>query len=170
MGIFFVGNLIPTYLLKIFVLRSLGIFYRKLCKNQLKMQHKSYMQPKVVHKEDFSSFATSCVGGHRRPVQRHRNFTNNFLTIKSIKLILILGNLLKGQSHEIFLLCFFSSICSFWSYQRCPRAVWNFSKFSQSYWTSKTTPRCFGNRGVALKFWGWELCSNINQMYLYSNY
>ena len=94
-------------------------------------------------------------------------FRKNFALY--VKYIFVFS-VLKGQSHEIFLLWFFSLICSFWSYQRCPRAFWNFSKFSQIYWTLKTTPRCFGNRGVALKFWGWELCSNINQMYLYSNY
>ena len=73
---------------------------------------------------------------------------------------------LKGQSHEIFLLRFFPQS----AHSGSIRAVFNFSKFSQSYWTLKATPRCLGNQGVAQKFWGWELCSNINQMYLYSNY
>ena len=61
---------------------------------------------------------------------------------------------LKGQSHEISLLWFFSSISSFWSYLRCPRAVLIFSKFSQSYCTFKMSPGYLGNLGVAQKILG----------------
>ena len=46
---------------------------------------------------------------------------------------------LKGQSCKIFFILFFSSNSSFCSYKRCLRAVLNFSKFSQSYSTLKTS-------------------------------
>ena len=68
----------------------------------------------------------------------HRSKNNKTINLNS-EIIKCLTNL-KGQSHEIFLLRFFSSISSFWSYLRHPRAALIFSKFSQSYCTFKTTP------------------------------
>ena len=62
--------------------------------------------------------------------------------------------MLKGQSNTIFCTRFFSSIGSFWSHKRWSIAVSISFAFSSKYWTFKTTPRCFGNRGVAQKFLG----------------
>ena len=48
------------------------------------------------------------------------------------------------------------------------QGCFDFFTFSQSYWTFKTTPWCYGNRGVAQKFFGQDNFSNKNQMFLYS--
>ena len=48
----------------------------------------------------------------------------------------------------------FSSISSFWSNLRYPRAILIFSEFSQSYCTFKMTPWYLGNRGVGQTFLG----------------
>ncbi len=64
-----------------------------------------------------------------------------------------IGNspLLKGRCHEIFQTQFFSSICSFWSYQRYPSRISYFDIFSRSYGPLKLTPRWCKHLGVNQK-------------------